>query len=188
MDALEKYVREHQAAWDRIDSVDADALWEKIQSNTPGREPEAPRVKGWQLRVGHYWWWSAAAMIVLGIGTGLWWSVQDRTEPTVAAVTDYYPHLAETEMTYRRAIAVKEAELDIDQLSRQQFVDIFTELDELERLHRQQLQELPEVFHDEDWVRTLLRYYEQKVRILERLGHEIEKDQHARERTSARSS
>jgi hypothetical protein len=90
-------------------------------------------------------------------------------------------------MAFRRTIARKEAELGLDQLNRQQFIDIFNELDELEQIHRRQMQDLPEVFDNDEWVRTLMRHYEQKLRILERLSREIDKEKQREERSQARS-
>lgn len=114
----------------------------------------------------------------------------NETNPMITAnlsVEDYYPEIAEEESAFRRTIARKEAELDFHQLNRQQFVDIFNELDELEKIHRQQMQDLPEVFDNEEWVSTLMRYYEQKLRILERLSREIDKEEQREERSRARS-
>ncbi|MCB0634335.1 MAG: hypothetical protein KDD15_31600, partial [Lewinella sp.] len=75
----------------------------------------------------------------------------------------------------------------LNQLERQDYIDIFNELDELENIHRQQLADLPEVFDNEEWVRTLMQYYEQKLRILEQLSREIDKRRRLEAREEARS-
>lgn len=191
MDQLEKYIRENQSELDRIESVDADALWNRIQQpETPIRKLQPKSGSGWQLQIGRNWQLTAAAAVLLLIGAFLWMVNPPQTETTNLAnlsVEDYYPEIAEEELAFRRTIARKEAELGLDKLNRQQFVDIFKELDELEKIHRQQMQDLPEVFDNEEWVSTLMRYYEQKLRILERLSREIDKEQQREERSRARS-
>lgn len=191
MDQLEKYIRENQSELDRIESVDADTLWNRIQQpETPIRKLQPKSGSGWQLQIGRNWQLTAAAAVLLLIGAFLWMVNPPQTETTNLAnlsVEDYYPEIAEEELAFRRTIARKEAELGLDKLNRQQFVDIFKELDELEKIHRQQMQDLPEVFDNEEWVSTLMRYYEQKLRILERLSREIDKEQQREERSRARS-
>jgi len=188
MDQLEKYIRTHQEELDKVESVDADGLWDSIQARKSAvhRLPNKP-TSGWQFKIGRNWRWSAAAAVVLIVGITAWFRLpptpSNQLTATTLSIKDYYPELAEEEMNFRRTIAQKEAELVIGKLDRQQFLDVFNELDELEVIHRQQLQDLPEVFDNEEWVRTLMRYYEQKIRILERLSREIDK----RERQEGRS-
>ena len=191
MDQLEKYIKDHQTELDQIEAVDANALWERIQQPeaTIRSLPASPR-SGWQLQVGRNWLMMAAATALLLIGVSIWMVQPNETNPMTSAnlsVEDYYPDIAEEESAFRRTIARKEAELDFHQLNRQQFVDIFNELDELEKIHRRQMQDLPEVFDNEEWVSTLMRYYEQKLRILERLSREIDKEEQREERSRTRS-
>ena len=193
MDQLEKYIRENQEALDRIEPVDADALWERLQKPQTKLRAIRPerRSGGWQLQIGRNWILTAAATVLLLVGVSVWTFVQDdpasSREMAAVRIQDYYPELADEETAFRRTIARKEAELGISELDRQQFVDIFHELDELEKIHREQLQDLPEVFDNEEWVRTLMQYYEQKLRILEHLSREIDKQEQLEEREQARS-
>lgn len=191
MDQLEKYIRENQSELDRIESVDTDALWNRIQQpETTVRQLHPKPRSGWQLQVGRNWQFTAAAVVLLLIGTAIWLVQPPQSDAINTAdlsVEDYYPEIADEELAFRRTIARKEAELGLDQLNRQQFIDIFKELDELEKIHRQQMQDLPEVFDNEEWVSTLMRYYEQKLRILERLSREIDKEKQREERSRARS-
>ena len=191
MDQLEKYIKDHQTELDQIEAVDANALWERIQQpEATIRSLPASSRSGWQLQGGRNWLMMAAATALLLIGVSIWMVQPNETNPITTAnlsVEDYYPEIAEEESAFRRTIARKEAELDFHQLNRQQFVDIFNELDELEKIHRRQMQDLPEVFDNEEWVSTLMRYYEQKLRILERLSREIDKEEQREERSRARS-
>lgn len=193
MDELEKYIKAHQSELDHVESVDADALWQKITPPEAKIRTLSPDTgSGWQLRIGRNWQLTAAAAsVLLFIGLSLWiFRTPDTTRHATAqlSVEDYYPDIADEEMAFRRTIARREAELELDQLNRQQFIDIFNELDELEKIHRRQMQDLPEVFNNEEWVSTLMRYYEQKLRILERLAREIDKQEQREERSKVRSS
>lgn len=192
MDQLEKYIRENRQELDRIEPVHADALWERMQA--PGakvRTLQPQRASGWDIHIGRNWRMAIAATIALAIGLTAWWSVQSVPETSRLtadyAIEDYYPDIADEERAFRLTIAQKEAELRLDQLERQAFIDIFNELDELEKIHRQQMEDLPEVFDNPEWVRTLMQYYEQKLRILEQLSREIDKQEQMRAREEARS-
>lgn len=193
MDRLEKYIEEHRDELDHIEQLDADALWVRMQQPQARVHKLSERKQhGWQLQVGRNWLLSAAATVLLMLGVATWVYLQSdntstKQELTGLRIQDYYPEIAEEEMAFRRTIARKEAELDIQDLDRQQFIDIFNELDELERIHRQQLEDLPEVFDNEEWIRTLMQYYEQKLRILEHLSRELDKQQQQKERHQARS-
>lgn len=191
MDQLEKYIKAHQSELDRIEPVDSDALWERIRQPEAKIRPLAPKpASGWQFQVGRNWLMMAAATVALLIGVSIWLVQSPQTHAQTTAtlsVEDYYPEIADEEMAFRRTIARREAKLGLDKLNRQQFIDIFNELDELEKIHKQQMADLPEMFNNEEWVNTLMRYYEQKLRILERLAREIDKEQQREERSRARS-
>lgn len=191
MDEFEKYIRENRPDFDRIEQVDADALWENIHQPGAKVRPLPPKHTGWHLQVGRNWQLTAAAAVVLVVGLAVFFYQSPVNNPTTAtakiSLEDYYPDLAREERDFRRTIAQKEAELKLHRLDRQQFIDIFNELDELEQIHRQQMEDLPEIFNNEEWVSTLMRYYEQKLRILERLSREIDKQEQVEERSRARS-
>lgn len=192
MDQFEKYIKENRQELDRIESVDADTLWERMQR--PGgkiRELKPASRSGWDIHIGHNWRLAIAATItlLLGIAGWIYFQPEEINSLPVAgySIEDYYPQIADEERAFRRTIARKESELGLEKLEKQQYIHIFNELDELEQIHRQQLEDLPEVFDNDEWVRTLMQYYEQKLRILEQLSREIDKQQQLEAREEARS-
>ncbi|MEZ4994786.1 MAG: hypothetical protein R2824_30495 [Saprospiraceae bacterium] len=192
MDQLEEYIRANRQELDRIEPVDADALWERMQQpNAKVRVLKPKSNSGWDIHIGRNWRLAIAATIALTLGIAGWLYVQsdveDHRSMAAYSIEDYYPHIADEERDFRRTIAQRESELGLNQLERQDYIDIFNELDELENIHRQQLADLPEVFDNEEWVRTLMQYYEQKLRILEQLSREIDKRRRLEAREEARS-
>lgn len=192
MDQLEKYIRENRQKLDRIESVDADALWNRMQQSDARIHPLRPaKASGWDIHLGRNWQLAIAATITLTLCVAAWlyFPAGNSTVQEMAtySIEDYYPEIADEERAFRRTIAQKEADLGLDRLERQEFIDIFNELDELEKIHRQQMEDLPEVFDNEEWVRTLMKYYEQKLRILEQLSREVDKQEQRKAREEARS-
>jgi hypothetical protein len=192
MDQIEKYIKENRQELDRIESVDADALWERMQQPSGKiRELKPASRSGWDLHIGRNWRLAIAATITLTLAIAGWIYLQPHNMGSLPvagySIEDYYPQIADEERAFRRTIARKESELGLDKLEKPQYIHIFNELDELEQIHRQQLKDLPEVFDNDEWVRTLMQYYEQKLRILEQLSREIDKQQQLEAREEARS-
>ena len=78
---------------------------------------------------------------------------------------------------YRKLISEQESKLNIGAIDKAIYEDIFSELHELESLHQEYLKDLSQYQEQELLIQTLLKYYERKLRILERLSFEIEKRQ-----------
>jgi hypothetical protein len=102
-------------------------------------------------------------------------------------LASYYPELAEQQDEYVQLIRQKEAEVNIGKLDKASFADIFKELEMLDNIHRKTLEDVPKFIDNEQLVRTLIRYYEQKIRILERLSKEVTKQEYHEEKNHERS-
>ena len=179
MTELERYILQNR---DQLENIEApsgpEAVWTKVAARVnPGQRPFTAR------RVERRRWFqlAAAASIGLLIGLGMWqvlpqnWTQETRAEPSIA---NFFPDLADREAEYRKLIARKEVEIGIDQLDPREYSDIFMELELLDTFREEYLRDMAKVPSDDDLVETLLRFYERKVRILERLNNEIEKKNH----------
>lgn len=167
---LDQYVRRHRAEFDRVESTPRERIWAAMQEETG-----SSRVSPWTITLGHNWRWSIAAGLALLIGLGIWWQHEQRTHPPVPELATYFPELATQEQEYQRLIEQRESELQVEQIDKSLYQDIFQELKELENIHREYLADVPAYQQEELLVRTLLKYYEHKLRILERLSHEMQK-------------
>ena len=174
MNQLEEHIKQNRSQLDHIEDPRREVLWKNIQK---GLNPERKRPNGWTIHLGTNWRWSIAIAITLMIGMGIWRYTQTPVEsqPTLA---QFYPELIEQENHYRQLITEKENDLQIGKLDPQKFGDIFQELQILEEVHAELIADLPNYISEDDLVRTLVKYYERKIMVLERLSREIEKRNH----------
>lgn len=167
---LDQYVHQHRAEFDQVESTPRERIWAAMQKQT-APSPVSP----WTITLGRNWRWSIAAGLALLIGLGMWWQHEQRTPNPTPELATYFPELAAQEQEYQRLIEQRENELRIEQVDKSLYQDIFQELRQLEDIHREYLADVPAYQQEELLVRTLLKYYEHKLRILERLSHEIQK-------------
>ena len=186
MDSFEKFLQEKRAGLDHIEDVPTAAIWRRIQQGRqPNQQPSANirvmqqrkirRLQAWVIGL------AASVLILLVGGIAFWPKANHQTAPIeyfdnpLAMMSD---ELADTEQHFKQLIAQQESEIDWQQIDRQLFSEIFEELELLEKLHLEYQQDIPEFRDKEQLIHTLTRYYEQKIRILERLSKEIEQQHH----------
>ena len=176
-DSLEQYIQTKRSDFDRQEWVPRDRMWEAIQQEsdqvTNKSKPSFSVRKAYLL-------WSVAATLVLAVGAGIWISNPSNEDPAIMndnTLASYFPELADEEQMYRKLISEQESKLNIGAIDKAIYEDIFSELHELESLHQEYLKDLSQYQEQELLIQTLLKYYERKLRILERLSFEIEKRQ-----------
>lgn len=183
MDNFEKYINENRGALDDLDAVPMEAMWAKIQGDTAmetnanlelqskNQQRKIRVLRGWVMGLAA----SILALVVAGIG--LWPSESSSDEVFTHfanPLTVVSEDLADTEQEFKRMIHQKEEEINAQNIDKQLFIEIFKELELLEKIHLEYQQDIPEFQEKEALIQTLTRYYEQKIRILERLSREIE--------------
>ena len=134
MDQLEKQIRENRAALDRIEEIEIEAIWQGVKQGVEGRRTRVIR-----------WRWMAVAAtlaVLLGLNLYLLWD-QKGGGQYPASLSDIAPELAEKEKGFQTLIARKEADIQLDELSREEFSALFHELELLEEVHHESLQEIP---------------------------------------------
>lgn len=179
MDPLEDFILENREELDRVESIQEEALWNKISKELPQEaklEITHKKTNPWQISIGRNWLMVAAA-IALTIGVGLFWINPIDRDSGAAEIelAQFSPELAEEQARYIALVKAKEEELGIDQLDRKVFQEVFQELETWEEIYREYLKDLPTYQAKEEVVHTLSKYYERKIRILERLSREMEK-------------
>ncbi len=175
--SIEKYINKNRDEFDQVVHPPRDRMWEAISSEQGKTHP-------WKIQLGRNWRWSIAAAILLALSVGWWVQRQPQPpEPGLQNLAHYFPELADEEARYQALISNQETMLEIDKLDKTLYRDIFNELKELEKIHRDYLADVPAYQEQELLVRTLIKYYERKLRILERLSYEIEKQKIHENRT-----
>lgn len=185
MSPLEKNIKKNRSELDHIEEPDTRRIWKGIQNEL--MEEKSPHKNGWNLSIGKYWQWSMAASVcLLIVAYFLFWQMPPSSSEDID-LASYYPELAKQQDEFVQQIKQKEAEVNIDQLDKNSFTDIFKELEMLDNIHQETLEDVPKYIDNEQMVRTLIRYYEQKIRILERLSREVEKQHYNEEKNHERS-
>ena len=177
MSDLEKFIRNHKKELDAVEEPNVERIWNGIQQKKL-RPLDRPLSKtgGWDLSVGRNWQWAIAASILLAVGLFFYPFSDPQQETTNNSIAVYFPELAEQEQEYRQLISDKESSLGLSELDRNAYQEIFMELQMLENIHQEFLADVPRYQKNDQLVETLLKYYERKIRILERLSKEIEKN------------
>ncbi|MFT4759330.1 MAG: hypothetical protein ACI9XO_002637 [Paraglaciecola sp.] len=187
MDNFEKYIKDNRSEMDDMEHVPIAGMWAKINGESEQLVENNLRVVSKvqirKIRVLRAWVMGLAASVLVLLVAGVaFWSNSNNGgdkmthfENPLAAVS---AEMAETEQDFKRRIAYKEQEINTQAIDKQLFVEIFEELELLEKINLEYQQDIPEFQEKEQLIQTLTKYYEQKIRILERLSKEIEQQNH----------
>ena len=183
MDNLEDFIKNNRAELDKVEEPESDLIWMGIHSkllesdqkatieSNPGKQQVGPKM----IVMPQTWVVGIAASLLLFLGATIWMLADKETESVSIQITEYLPQIAEQEAEFQQLIAQKEQELDLENLNKVEFSEIFLELQLLEEIRGESLNDLPKYNQQDQLVEVLLKYYERKIRILERLSDEIEK-------------
>ncbi|MCC6725683.1 MAG: hypothetical protein IT258_14335 [Saprospiraceae bacterium] len=86
------------------------------------------------------------------------------------------PELSEDERRLQQLVAQKQQEIGLDTIDRATYASLLKELDELEISVQEARRDLGSGPQRERLMETLIRYYELKIRILEQINYEINKN------------
>lgn len=183
MKNLEQHIRQNREELDHIEMPETDLIWQGIQQDL--QEEEQKEEVQHQLRVSHRkMWWTvglaASIAFLIGVGLTLWQTASPSNEiyftsTPLAAVSE---DLAELEQEFQQTIQAKQTALNLEKINKNNYKDIFLELKLLEEIHQEYVQDIPAFREKDQLVKTFIKYYERKIRILERLNREIEKKEY----------
>lgn len=177
MENFEKYLLENRDELDRMEPLDENRMWRGIEGKVGSRSRSTSGAVGIQrLRIS--WKWLAIAATILAL---IGWSLFIFQPEEAFSLAEISPELAERELVLQRTIAQKENEIGIAQLDQEMFAEVFGELEELEANAAVARQDVEKGQWNERTLETLLRQYELKIRILETLSREIEKQKYHEE-------
>ena len=174
---LEKYIIENRSALNQVESVDADSMWEEFNQR---RKP---------VRKLKPFYYLAAAMLIILIGIGFLFSPAkelsmdelvaeklNQTDPILATEQEHLMQLINSQGLLINQMGIDEG----------QFPDLFEEIKSLDRLQLEAINDLENLGDRKNLMRTLLRYYERKARVLELMIYEFEKQENETKYESAK--
>lgn len=173
MDFLEKRIKEHRDEFDQIERVDEGLLWQNIQADlgdtTPVKKLHASRF----LQI-----YAVAATVALLVMASWFFYNNQNATPGIVTTPEETPQKFldfPEEENYQQLVAEKKEEIDFDEINKSKYKDIFHELELLENVHDEFQEDLPVLSDEEKAIQVLQKYYERKIRILDRLSKEIQK-------------
>ena len=172
MNELEKHILQNRQSLDDIEMPNIDKMWKHIEKGS--LEAQKP-IKKRGLIIALHKVAVAASFMLIG-GVAVWLYLSASTDKPSSQLASFYPELIDVEQNYRKTIALKEANIPFDSLDYFLFTDILKELDRLEDTHKETLEDMPQYAQNDRLVDALMRYYERKIQILERISNEYQKN------------
>ena len=179
MTNLDQYILDHRAELDQVEGPENEAmLWDQISNDLSAKAPSTGKTKVISLFDNRYIQWAIAASVGLFIGLSTWVFIpasNGNVRTNHLSLTKYAPEFAEREQGYIQLIAQKQSEIEFQDINQNEYIDLFRELESLELLRQEYLKDSEQAVGNEQFIQTLIRFYERKINLLERLSHEIQK-------------
>ena len=185
MSDFENFIKNNRTEFDDLEDLSIGGIWKGVESKLGEEDSDSnkeKRVSFFRIRKSYLFAAAASVLLLIGFMAGQKWSVNPPVEKALPSLADISPELAKTEAEFKKLIAQKESEIGLNRLEKEAFAEIFDELDLLESIHEEYRKDIPEFGHNDQLIHTLIKYYEQKIRLLERLSNEIEKLKYYEER------
>ncbi len=177
MDQLDKYIQENREGLNKVENIPEEKLWnsishkmKKVDTNLPLPKTTVP-IHIWKRL-------SIAATILALVGWGLWFF---KPEQRPVLLSDILPELAEKENYFQQLISQKEKEIRLEEIDKLLYQDVFNDLKMLDINVEQTKNDIFTFPENDRAIETLIRNYELKIRILENLNRQIEKQKYHEE-------
>ncbi len=171
---IEKYLRKNRLRLD-AENHNEDKIWKEIEGKL---KPERKN--------GENWFWKIAAVFLLGV-LSTYIVVKESSDKQVVIITlaDISEDLGKKEADLKLVVDKKWSEIGpLSQSDKLQFQFLLDELQELDGIYELYENDLQEHGVNEQTIQVLLDYYEKKIRILNRLSLEIEKQKSHENKTT----
>lgn len=171
---LEDYLKENRASLD-VDEPDDDFIWSAIQNEL-------------KPKTAFQWFsWKAAAIILMALVSGFVLNSILNPTPRIVQMTlaDISPDDAPMEKFYQASIQERWDQINLQEFNRSDYTEIFDEMDHLELLKAESFKDFKELGGNPRLVKTLFAYYEIKIRLLEIMLAEIDKNKNAKNKNQS---
>lgn len=162
---LEKYLEKNRLKLD-AETPDDELIWKEIKKEIQPRRQILPD-----------WGWKAAAIFLLGVLL-TYVVVKENQDDKVVIVTlsDVSKDLGEREAELKKLVNLKWEEIQpLTAEEKSDFGFLLDELNDLDKVYKTYEEDLTRTGGNEQIISALLDYYEKKIRLLNRLAMEIEK-------------
>lgn len=162
---IEKYLKQNRLKLD-TDEPDDEYIWNGIK-NGLNRNQKTPSG----------WFWKIAAVFLLGVLlTYVFVKENPKEQVVIITLADVSKELGNHEAELQQIVNKKWEEINpLSEEEKQQFKFLFDELTELDKVYKTYENDLYTSGENEQIIAVLLDYYEKKIRILNRLSLEIQK-------------
>ncbi len=164
-DRLKKFIQQHKADFEQVEKPDLNRLWSDFN-------------KGQKTKVIHWQFWSIAASvaILLTVSAGLiGYYLGGTSQPTLAQILAEDDQTAEQYATLIKEISLREEQIVAKNIQKEEYVELFQAIDELDDIQKLYEADLASHTNERALIKSLLRQYEKKSRLLELLLFEFEK-------------
>lgn len=179
--SMEQRIQELRKELEEIEQPDRAAIWGGVQQKM-GMKPRRFYQNPWLRAV------AASVAILLIAGAG-WWAhrlLYGYTNDIPLA--NLSPKWQKEVEQYQQVVNEKEEALHLENIDRNAYGEVLRELESLDSVQAQFKEDFRALPKDEKTIQTLLRYYEQKIRILELLSKEIQIKKNEQERDTQQRS
>lgn len=164
---IEKYLKENRIKLD-VEEPDHDSIWEGIRSGNDKKRNLLPA-----------WFWKVAAVFIFLV-SGTYFIINETKEEktVIISLADISENLGKQENALKQLVNLKWEE--VAPLLNEENTDIkflLEELYELDTFYNSYEKDLGTTDANEEIITVLLDYYQKKIRILNRILHEIQKQQ-----------
>jgi hypothetical protein len=162
---IEEYLERNRSKLD-VEAPDDNFIWKGIKKETRVQRNILPG-----------WLWKAAAVFLLGVlSTYIVVKENQNEKPVIVTLADISTDLGEQEARLKQVVTKKWEELQpLTAEEKSEFGFLLDELKELDKVYKTYEEDLYKTGENEQIINALLDYYEKKIRLLNRLSMEIEK-------------
>ena len=125
-----------------------------------------------------------AAGITIGLLVGLLLYQRDARIETLYSLGDISPEYQKVETQYQETVDALYQKIDFQSLDTAEYQWLLDEIDYLDQMNTEIRDDIDSNVNSEKLVKSLIDYYEKKIRLLERLELEINRAKNEEERTT----
>lgn len=162
---LENYLKEKRWKLD-VEEPDEEAIWSGIQQKTSTKRLALPP-----------WFWKVAALFLFAVlVTYTITDKRNKNQVVVVTLADVSKDLGQEEAQLKQMVNLKWEEVETQlPADRSNFRFLFDELKELDKVYADYQQDLYKTGPNEQIIEAMLDYYQKKIRLLNRMLMEIQK-------------
>ena len=161
---LETYLEENRQRMD-VDQHEEAMIWQHVQEKL-SKKSTSRKMLFRKI---------AAAVFVLLSITYIIYNESKPPNVVIVGLSDISPELARQETEYKKMLIQKTNEIKISPSQKEQLQFLYNELHELDTIYNSYLDDLNQSGANEQIIRSLLDYYEKKIRVLDRILNETQK-------------